>query len=116
MNRPIRRPADACRIHRIRQPGRAHGAAHHRSRFSDDNLGAPAEKAAAREVSRSSGSSFALNVLSGSGGVEALGGHTGPLLAKDVRLVVDIAEHAAADGGIALAAADAALNLMKHPR
>jgi hypothetical protein len=67
-------------------------------------------------VSRSSGSSFALNVLSGSGGVEALGGHTGPLLAKDVRLVVDIAEHAAADGGIALAAADAALNLMKHPR
>ncbi|MGC2656300.1 MAG: NAD(P)-dependent oxidoreductase [Mycobacterium sp.] len=67
-------------------------------------------------ISRSSGSSFAWNVIGGSGGIDGLAGHAGPLLQKDVRLVVDIAEHASADGGAVLAAADAALRLMKHPR
>ena len=67
-------------------------------------------------ISRSSGSSFALNAIGASGGIDALAGHAGPLLQKDVRLVVDIAEHASADGGAVLAAADAALTLMKHPR
>jgi 3-hydroxyisobutyrate dehydrogenase len=67
-------------------------------------------------ISHSSGSSFALNVVGGSGSIDALAGHAGPLLQKDVRLVVDIAEHASADGGAVLQAADAALRLMKHPR
>ncbi len=67
-------------------------------------------------ISRSSGSSFALSVVGGSGSIDALAGHAGPLLQKDVRLVVDITEHACADGGAVLQAADAALNLMKHPR
>jgi 3-hydroxyisobutyrate dehydrogenase-like beta-hydroxyacid dehydrogenase len=67
-------------------------------------------------VSRSSGNSFALNALGGIGGLERLGGLAGTLLQKDVRLVVDLAEQAAAQGGAVLDAADAALTLMEHSR
>jgi 3-hydroxyisobutyrate dehydrogenase len=67
-------------------------------------------------VSRSSGNSFALNALGGIGGLERLAGLAGTLLQKDVRLVVDLADQAAADGGAVLDAADAALTLMEHPR
>ena len=67
-------------------------------------------------ISRSSGNSFALNVVGGSGGLDLLAGHAGPLLQKDVRLVVDLAERAAVDGSAVLDAADAALALMEHPR
>jgi 3-hydroxyisobutyrate dehydrogenase len=67
-------------------------------------------------VSRSSGNSFALNTLGGSGGLDRLAGLAGTLLQKDVRLVVDLAEQAAALGGAVLDAADAALTLMDHPR
>jgi len=37
-------------------------------------------------------------------------------LQKDVRLVADLAQRAAADPGAVLDAADAALTLMDHPR
>ena len=67
-------------------------------------------------VARSSGNSFALNALGGVGGLERLAGLAGTLLQKDVRLVVDLADHAGADGGAVLDAADAALTLMEHPR
>lgn len=67
-------------------------------------------------ISRSSGSSFAFNVVGASGNLDGLAGHAGPLLQKDVRLVVDLAERAGADGGAVLDAADAALAAMKHPR
>jgi 3-hydroxyisobutyrate dehydrogenase len=67
-------------------------------------------------ISRSSGSSFAWNVIGASGGIDGLADHAGPLLQKDVRLLVDIAGNASADGGAVLEAADAALRLMKHPR
>lgn len=67
-------------------------------------------------ISRSSGGSFAWNVIGASGGIDGLAGHAGPLLQKDVRLVVDIAERASADGGAVLEAADATLRLMNHPR
>jgi 3-hydroxyisobutyrate dehydrogenase len=67
-------------------------------------------------VSRSSGNSFALNALGGIGGLERLAPLAGTLLQKDVRLVVDLADQAAADGGAVLDAADAALALMEHPR
>jgi 3-hydroxyisobutyrate dehydrogenase len=67
-------------------------------------------------VSRSSGNSFALNTMSGIGGLHRVAGVAGALLQKDVRLVVDLAEEAAARGGAVLDAADAALNLMEHPR
>ena len=70
----------------------------------------------AEVISRSSGNSFALNVVGGSGGLDILAGHAGPLLQKDVRLVVDLAERAVADGGAVLHAADSALDLLKHPR
>ena len=67
-------------------------------------------------VSRSSGNSFALNALGGIGGLERLAGLAGTLLQKDVRLVVDLADQAAARGGAVLEAADAALDLMDCPR
>ncbi|OBB69886.1 NAD(P)-dependent oxidoreductase [Mycobacterium sp. 852014-50255_SCH5639931] len=67
-------------------------------------------------VSRSSGNSFALNALGGIGGLDRLAGVAGTLLQKDVRLVVDLADRAGANGGAVLDAADAALILMGHPR
>jgi 3-hydroxyisobutyrate dehydrogenase len=67
-------------------------------------------------VSRSSGNSFALNALSGTGGIDGLAGLAGTLLQKDVRLVVDLADQAAARGGAVLDAADVALAMMDHPR
>ncbi|OBG96920.1 6-phosphogluconate dehydrogenase [Mycobacterium sp. E3298] len=67
-------------------------------------------------VSRSSGNSFALNALGGIGGLDQLAGVAGTLLQKDVRLVVDLADRAGANGGAVLDAADAALGLMGHPR
>ena len=67
-------------------------------------------------VSRSSGNSFALNALGGVGGLERLAGLAGTLLQKDVRLVVDLADRAAAPAGAVLNAADATLTLMGHPR
>lgn len=67
-------------------------------------------------VSRSSGNSFALNVLGGVGGLDRLGGVAGTLLQKDVRLIVDLADRAGARGGALLDAADAALAMMGHPR
>ncbi len=67
-------------------------------------------------VSRSSGNSFALNALGGIGGLERLADVAGGLLRKDVRLLVDLAEGAAAHAGAVLDAADATLALMGHPR
>jgi 3-hydroxyisobutyrate dehydrogenase len=67
-------------------------------------------------VSRSSGNSFALNALGGAGGLDRLAGLAGTLLQKDVRLIADLADEAAAQPGAALDAADAALALMEHPR
>ncbi|OJZ72205.1 6-phosphogluconate dehydrogenase [Mycobacterium paraffinicum] len=67
-------------------------------------------------ISRSSGNSFALNALGGIGGLDRLAGVAGTLLQKDVRLVVDLADRAGANGGAVLKAADAALTLMGHPR
>ena len=67
-------------------------------------------------VSRSSGDSFALNTIGGTGSLDRLAGLAGTLLQKDVRLIVDLANQASARGGAVLDAADAALNLMDHPR
>jgi 3-hydroxyisobutyrate dehydrogenase len=67
-------------------------------------------------VSRSSGNSFALNALGGINGLERIAGLAGTLLQKDVRLLVNITDEAAACGGAVLDAADAALTLMGHPR
>jgi 3-hydroxyisobutyrate dehydrogenase len=70
----------------------------------------------AEVISRSSGNSFALNAVGGSGGLDRLAGVAGPLLQKDVRLVVDVAQAASAQAGAVLDAADAALGLMEYPR
>jgi 3-hydroxyisobutyrate dehydrogenase len=67
-------------------------------------------------VSRSSGNSFALNALGGINGLERIADLAGTLLQKDVRLLVDLADQAAACGGAVLDAADATLTLMGHPR
>ena len=67
-------------------------------------------------ISRSSGNSFALNALGGVGGLDRLAGLAGTLLQKDVRLIVDLTDRAAAQAGAVLDAADATLALMGHPR
>jgi 3-hydroxyisobutyrate dehydrogenase len=67
-------------------------------------------------VSRSSGNSFALNAIGGTGDLNRLAGLAGTLLQKDVRLVVDLADQAETRAGAVLGAADAALALMGHPR
>lgn len=71
----------------------------------------------AEVVSRGSANSFALNSIRGSGGtLDRLAGLAGALLQKDVRLVADLAQNAAATPGAVLDAADAALSLMEHSR
>ena len=80
-----------------------------------ENLGVAPDRLA-EVVSRSSGNSFALNVLGGIGGLDRLAGVAGGLLQKDVRLTVDLADQAGASVGAVLDAADAALTLMGHPR
>jgi 3-hydroxyisobutyrate dehydrogenase len=67
-------------------------------------------------ISRSSGNSFALNAVAGVGGLDRLAGYAGSLLQKDVRLVADLADRAAARPGAVLQAADRALALMGHSR
>lgn len=67
-------------------------------------------------ISRSSGNSFALNAIGGAGGLDRLVGYAGSLLQKDVRLIADLADRAAARPGAVLEAADAALALMDHSR
>ena len=46
--KPIWRPVDARRIHRVGQPGRPDGAADHRSRLPDDAVGAPTRRPSSR--------------------------------------------------------------------
>ncbi len=71
----------------------------------------------AEVLSRASGNSFALNSIKLAGGtLDNLAALAAPLLQKDVRLVVDLAEAAGAPAGAVLDAADAALSLMGHPR
>jgi 3-hydroxyisobutyrate dehydrogenase-like beta-hydroxyacid dehydrogenase len=70
----------------------------------------------AEVVSRSSGNSFALNVIGGDDGLARMAELAGTLLRKDVRLVVDLAEQAAANGGAVLDAADTALAQMGYVR
>ncbi|GFG72427.1 NAD(P)-dependent oxidoreductase [Mycolicibacter senuensis] len=81
-----------------------------------EQLGVSRERLA-EVVSRGSSNSFALNSVRGSGGtLDRLAGLAGSLLQKDVRLVADLAQQAAATPGAVLDAADAALSLMNHPR
>lgn len=71
----------------------------------------------AEVIGHGSGASFALARIADAGGtLDRIGGYAGPLLQKDVRLVAGIAETAGASPGAVLAAADAALELMGHPR
>jgi hypothetical protein len=56
------------------------------------------------------------NSIGKTGGLERLAGLAGPLLQKDVRLLVDLAQRASASGGAVLAAADAALAQMDVAR
>ncbi len=67
-------------------------------------------------VSRSSGNSFALNVIGGDESLGQLAGLAGTLLRKDARLLVDLAGPAGATGGAVLDAADAALAQMGFSR
>jgi 3-hydroxyisobutyrate dehydrogenase len=73
----------------------------------------------AQVLGHGSGQSFALaRVADGGGTLDRIAGHAGPLLAKDVRLAVAVAEAAGLDVSTvaAVAAADAALALMNVSR
>ena len=80
-----------------------------------DSLGVSSDRLV-EVVSRSSGNSFAVNAIAGSGGLDRLAGVAGALLQKDVRLLVDLAERVATGPGAVLDAADAALSLLGYPR
>ncbi len=82
-------------------------------------------------IAHGSGSSFALGRIAEAGGtLDRMAPIAGPLLQKDVRLLADLADAASASAGagagaarrpsqsppVVLAAADAALALMNHPR
>ena len=68
-------------------------------------------------LTRGSASSSALNSIAAMGGsLDVLSQIAGALLHKDVRLVVDIADKRGASPGAVLDAADAALELLGHPR
>jgi 3-hydroxyisobutyrate dehydrogenase-like beta-hydroxyacid dehydrogenase len=68
-------------------------------------------------LSNGSGNSFAVGMMHGPEfGLATLGGMAGPLLQKDIRLVVDLAVAAGAKPGTVLRAADAALRSMGCPR
>jgi 3-hydroxyisobutyrate dehydrogenase len=68
-------------------------------------------------ICHGSGSSFALERVTAAGGtLDRIAAHAGPLLAKDARLVADVAAAAGVPEGSVMAAADAALALMNQRR
>jgi 3-hydroxyisobutyrate dehydrogenase len=71
----------------------------------------------AEVLTHGSANSAALNSIATMGGsLDVLSQIAGALLQKDVRLVVDIADKGGASPGAVLDAADAALELLGHPR
>ncbi len=69
----------------------------------------------AEVVSHGSGASFALDRIASAGGtLDRIGAHACPLLAKDVRLMTDLAEQAGVPAATVMAAANVALSLMNH--
>jgi 3-hydroxyisobutyrate dehydrogenase len=72
----------------------------------------------AEVIAHGSGESFALaRIADGGGTLDRIGGHAGPLLAKDVRLTVAVAEAAGVRADVpVVAAADAALAMMNVAR
>ncbi|MER5183370.1 NAD(P)-dependent oxidoreductase [Streptomyces sp. NPDC002896] len=77
-------------------------------------------RALAEAVGHGSGASYALGRIAGHGGsLQAMAPYAGRLLRKDVRLLAqltDAAHEGVEGGGTVLAAADAALEEMDHPR
>jgi 3-hydroxyisobutyrate dehydrogenase len=74
----------------------------------------PAELA--RAIGHGSANTFAMGRVADGNGLDRIAAHAGTLLQKDVRLVVALATAAGAAGGEVLAAADATLTRMGHPR
>jgi 3-hydroxyisobutyrate dehydrogenase len=71
----------------------------------------------AEVISHGTANSFALGRIADAGGtLDRIAAHAGTLLRKDVGLVADLAAATGTGGGAVLAAADAALDLMNHPR
>ncbi|MGZ6931668.1 MAG: NAD-binding protein [Acidimicrobiia bacterium] len=63
-----------------------------------------------------SGRSFSLEVFVALGSFDAIAGHVGPIMAKDVGLFASESRDAADDPGVLLGAADRFLALLDHPR
>jgi 3-hydroxyisobutyrate dehydrogenase-like beta-hydroxyacid dehydrogenase len=69
----------------------------------------------AEVISHGSGASFALDRIASAGGtLDRISAHAGPLLAKDVRLMADLARQAQIPAATVIAAANAALSLMER--
>jgi 3-hydroxyisobutyrate dehydrogenase-like beta-hydroxyacid dehydrogenase len=68
-------------------------------------------------IAHGTANSFALGRIADAGGtLDRIATHAGALLRKDVGLVAELAGAGGTAGGTAVAAADAALALMRHPR
>ncbi|MGZ6886130.1 MAG: NAD(P)-dependent oxidoreductase [Acidimicrobiia bacterium] len=63
-----------------------------------------------------SGRSFSLEVFVALGSFDAIAGHVGPIMAKDVGLFASESRDVADDPGVLLGAADRFLALLDHPR
>jgi len=73
--------------------------------------------ALARVLASGSGRSYGLELISNMGFTAApLAAHAGALLQKDVGIAAEVAQASAVDLGALLAAADAALEVLQHPR
>ena len=73
--------------------------------------------ALAQVLTLGSGRSYGLELTSSMGFSAApLAAHAGALLCKDVGIVAELADASAVDLGVLLAAADAALDVLQHPR
>jgi 3-hydroxyisobutyrate dehydrogenase-like beta-hydroxyacid dehydrogenase len=71
----------------------------------------------ARVLSSGSGRSYGLELVSNAGfTASSLAAHAGALLQKDVRIAAEVARAASVELGVLLAAADAALEVLQHPR
>jgi len=73
--------------------------------------------ALARVLASGSGRNYGLELISNMGFTAApLAAHAGALLQKDVGIAAEVAQASAVDLGALLAAADAALEVLQHPR
>lgn len=93
----------------------AHFALAHDALAVGDALGLDATKLG-EALCSGSGRSFSLEVFVGLGSFDAIAGHVGPIMSKDIGLFEHEARGSAAESEVLLDAADRFLTLVDHPR